>query len=80
MLSSALVYRILVSIFFVHCRHRHQGPKSLEISDLYGEEEDVTEDEVTEAEETTDTTETGAADLGSGEGTSVGRLGQDAVM
>ena len=64
-------------------RHRHQGPKSLEISDLYGENDDVTEDEVTEAEEatdTTDTTETGAADLGSEEVTSAGRLGQDAVM
>ena len=64
-------------------RHRHQGPKSLEISDLYGENDDVTEDEVTEAEEatdTTDTTESGAADLGSGEVTSAGQLGQDAVM
>ena len=43
----------------------------------------MTEDEVTEAEEatdTTDTTESGAADLGSGEGTSAGQLGQDAVM
>ena len=74
-----------VRFFFliVHCRHRHQGPKSLEISDLYGENDDVTEDEVTEAEEatdTTDTTETGAADLGSREGTSAGQLGQDAVM
>ena len=64
-------------------RHRHQGPKSLEISDLYGENDDVTEDEVTEAEEatdTTDTTESGAADLGSEEVTSAGQLGQDAVM
>ena len=63
-------------------RHRHQGPKSLEISDLYGENDDATEDEVTEAEEATDTTdtETGAADLGSREGTSAGQLGQDAVM
>ena len=45
----------------------------------------MTEDEVTEAEEATDTTDTtdtesGAADLGSGEVTSAGQLGQDAVM
>ena len=43
----------------------------------------MTEDEVTEAEEatdTTDTTESGAADLGSGEVTSAGQLGQDAVI
>ena len=40
----------------------------------------MTMDEVTEAEEATDTTETGAADLGSGEVTSAGQLGQDAVM